>query len=186
MLSHFFLFWTGFVSLKVLTKRYITNCGSYIMWNFQYHYTVPCVPILDPWLGARSVCLNSRFGGFHVSLCDSSYRSMLSHLCSWCKAWGTPFIWQLHQERTFRLYCIHDLSCWNMGRGNNFFDGFGDFRVAWIVSVTLKCRAVRNLTSCKGKVKVKCTLVQALRLCTGRTAHRGSRGIALLFHDQRH
>ena len=33
------------------------------------------------------------------------------------------------------------------------------------------------------KVKVKCTLVQALRLCTGRTAHRGSRGIALLFQD---
>ena len=35
-----------------------------------------------------------------------------------------------------------------------------------------------------GKVKVKVTLVQALRLCTGRTAHRGSRGIALPFHDQ--
>ena len=32
-------------------------------------------------------------------------------------------------------------------------------------------------------IKVKCTLVQALRLCTGRTAHRGSRGIALPFHD---
>jgi hypothetical protein len=32
-------------------------------------------------------------------------------------------------------------------------------------------------------IKVNCTLVQALRLCTGRTAHRGSRGIALLFHD---
>ena len=31
--------------------------------------------------------------------------------------------------------------------------------------------------------KVKVTLVQALRLCTGRTAHKGSRGIALLFHD---
>ena len=31
--------------------------------------------------------------------------------------------------------------------------------------------------------KVKCTLVLALRLCTGRTAHRGSKGIALLFHD---
>jgi hypothetical protein len=31
--------------------------------------------------------------------------------------------------------------------------------------------------------KVKCTLVQALRLCTGRTAHRGSKGIALHFHD---
>jgi hypothetical protein len=32
-----------------------------------------------------------------------------------------------------------------------------------------------------GKVKVKVTLVQALRLCTGRTAHSGSRGIALLY-----
>ena len=33
------------------------------------------------------------------------------------------------------------------------------------------------------KVKVKCTFVQALRLGTGRAAHRGSRGIALLFLD---
>jgi hypothetical protein len=32
-------------------------------------------------------------------------------------------------------------------------------------------------------VKVKVTLVQTLRLCTRRTAHRESRGIALLFHD---
>ena len=31
--------------------------------------------------------------------------------------------------------------------------------------------------------KVKCTLVQALKLCTGLTAHTGSRGIALLFYD---
>jgi len=31
--------------------------------------------------------------------------------------------------------------------------------------------------------KVKCTLVQALRLCTGRTTHRESRGIALPFLD---
>ena len=31
--------------------------------------------------------------------------------------------------------------------------------------------------------KLKFTLVQALRLCTGRTAHTGSRGIALLFLD---
>ena len=33
------------------------------------------------------------------------------------------------------------------------------------------------------KVEVKVTLVQALRLCTGRMAYRGSRGIALPFHD---
>ena len=39
------------------------------------------------------------------------------------------------------------------------------------------------MTSSGRFYKVKCTLVQALRLCTGRTAHRGSRYIALLFHD---
>ena len=33
------------------------------------------------------------------------------------------------------------------------------------------------------KLKLMFTLVQALRLCTGRTAHSGSRGIALLFLD---
>ena len=33
------------------------------------------------------------------------------------------------------------------------------------------------------KVKIKVTPVQALRLCTDPTAHRGSRGIALPFHD---
>jgi hypothetical protein len=40
--------------------------------------------------------------------------------------------------------------------------------------------SIPALVHCK-KVKVKVTLVQALRLCTGRTAHKGSR--ALLFHD---
>ena len=34
--------------------------------------------------------------------------------------------------------------------------------------------------------RIKCTLVQVLRLCTGHMAHRGSRSIALLIHDQRH
>ena len=45
--------------------------------------------------------------------------------------------------------------------------------------------AFRNFANArsKRKVKVKCTLVQALRLCIGCTAHRGSRGIALPFYD---
>ena len=43
--------------------------------------------------------------------------------------------------------------------------------------------AVKGKSTSTFQVKVKCTFVQALRLCTGRTAHRGSRGIALLFLD---
>ena len=45
----------------------------------------------------------------------------------------------------------------------------------------------QNIRECNGDwlthVKVKVTLVQALRICTDPTAHRGSRGIALPFHD---
>jgi len=37
------------------------------------------------------------------------------------------------------------------------------------------------VTSCRSEGNVKCTLVQALRVCTGHTAHRGSRGIAVLY-----
>jgi len=46
----------------------------------------------------------------------------------------------------------------------------------------LKYAAV--MYSVNSKIKVNCTLVQALRLCTGRTDHRGSRGIALPFLDR--
>ena len=55
--------------------------------------------------------------------------------------------------------------------------------------VLVRCSLNTVRGECTGvlKVKVKCTLVQALRLCTGRTPHRISRGIALLFldHDNR-
>jgi hypothetical protein len=52
------------------------------------------------------------------------------------------------------------------------------------IAVPLKSLYVRETNTKRWtKSKVKCTLVQALRLCTGRTAHRRSRGIALLFLD---
>jgi hypothetical protein len=52
-------------------------------------------------------------------------------------------------------------------------------------SETCFCFMSRRLVHHKSMLlrKVKCTLVQALGLCIGRTAHKGSRGIALLFHD---
>ena len=67
-----------------------------------------------------------------------------------------------------------------------------DLKRHWIFS-SLGCNFVSSLFKCirdlsgfkerrEGKVKVKCTLVQALRLCTGRTAYRENRGIALPFH----
>jgi hypothetical protein len=43
-----------------------------------------------------------------------------------------------------------------------------------------------GIKQCIKIVKVKVALVQALKFCTGRTVHKGSRSIALLFHDQLH
>jgi hypothetical protein len=56
--------------------------------------------------------------------------------------------------------------------------------VSLVHKVKMACCLIRykeNLVSYVVK-KVKCTLVQALRLCTGRTLLKGSRVIVLLFH----
>ena len=46
------------------------------------------------------------------------------------------------------------------------------------------CRILMQNYIYKGKKKkIQCTLVRALRLCTGRAAHMGSRGIAVFFLD---
>ena len=59
----------------------------------------------------------------------------------------------------------------------DFTDYYNYLQIKWLSDLP------RLLRRGKKKVKIKVTLVQALRLCTGRTAHRGSRGIALLFLD---
>jgi hypothetical protein len=63
------------------------------------------------------------------------------------------------------------------------------YLVGYLLEMYKTClpyRYTAEVKSYAGKGKVKVSLVQALRLCTGRTPHRVSRGIALLVHDQRH
>jgi len=50
-----------------------------------------------------------------------------------------------------------------------------------IYSINFSVRTKQIYSTFTVKCKVKVHLVQALRLCTGCTAHRGSRGIALLY-----
>jgi len=55
-----------------------------------------------------------------------------------------------------------------------------------ILPFPVPCKSPRRTLLCVNlhkKVMVQCTLVQAQSFCTGRTAHRGSRYIALLFLD---
>ena len=53
------------------------------------------------------------------------------------------------------------------------------FMTSRLVTVVLCVRFVPEFLP----VKIKCTLVQALGLCTGRTAHIGSTGIVPPFYD---
>jgi hypothetical protein len=59
-------------------------------------------------------------------------------------------------------------------------DGFMTF-LRGILSLSVCVFVYLSLTFLHRCVNVKCTLVQELRLCTGRTPHRGSRGIAVLY-----
>ena len=52
--------------------------------------------------------------------------------------------------------------------------------IGYIVTCHFSSAYIAISAVCKEVKKVKCTLVQALGLCTGRTAHRGSRGISLI------
>jgi len=52
---------------------------------------------------------------------------------------------------------------------------------SWKFRIAVGCVGISRCS--EGENQVKCTLVQALRLCTSCTAYRGSRCIALLFLD---
>jgi len=60
------------------------------------------------------------------------------------------------------------LMYWNLGASNSWIPQ----GLSWAVQELIK-----------KKVNIKCTFVQALKFCTGRTAHRVSRGLALFFLD---
>ena len=75
------------------------------------------------------------------------------------------------------------IACWIPKATNTHTHSEYVMLIAFPVQLCLQERVSTLRYTYIGKVKVKCTLVEALRLCTGRTAHRESRGIALSFHD---
>ena len=67
--------------------------------------------------------------------------------------------------------CNLEVSSSRSGRATPYF---------WLTTTVVLIQSPQNN---EPKKKVTCPPVQALRLCTGRTAHRGSKGTALPFHD---
>ena len=96
-----------------------------------------------------------------------------------------PYLYALHADEAHMLY-----SCTTKDEG--FLREISS--LALIFSLGVSCMfscCIRNpllqplSRNCKLSClqEGKCTLVQVLRICTGRTTHRGRRGIALLFLD---
>ena len=90
------------------------------------------------------------------------------------------YLWLMYKWGTGRRKSHHLLQS-NVGHNcktheNNWF------KRQSVPAEIRKCY-LRNISVYHKVIKVKCILVQALRLCTGRTAYRGSRGITLAFHD---
>jgi hypothetical protein len=77
--------------------------------------------------------------------------------------------------------CPSGLWCRVTFQKNGITDHTNKINALWRIKNINNTKHSGNIYFLYGKVK--CTLVQALRLCTVRTAHRGSRGIALPFHD---
>ena len=57
------------------------------------------------------------------------------------------------------------------------------YKINQTLVILLRCLTAEVMKREMNKSKGKVHPVQALRLCTGRTAYRWSRGIALPFHD---
>jgi hypothetical protein len=104
-------------------------------------------------------------------------------------------VYKKNQSRSYLNHLVHAV-LWYVFHGSNISSLVDDSAIdqtAYIGStkeIPQKCMyksSWRRRLGCSknvdGTIKVKVTLVQALRLCTGRTAHRGSRGIALPFLD---
>ena len=106
--------------------------------------------------------------------------------CTHCSSAPVVTIEQALQHRTAkdRLFYVNIINFISTFDLYSFFSLEKCLMMTGFCAVTI--RLYVNAVLClyaSFKVKVKVTLVQALRLCTGRTAHRGSRGIALPFHD---
>ena len=87
-------------------------------------------------------------------------------LLKWTCIWSIPvFFHGMHRE-----------NC-------TFTFTFCYFVCLWFWRFSTSSLSIISLSVGESKSKVKCTLVQALRLCTDCMAHRGSRSIALPFHD---
>ena len=86
---------------------------------------------------------------------------------------------ELLANDTYRVYCTS--TCQSRRQVSGIWS-----LVCLISELIVKGRIRKEFHRIPWTIKKKCTLVQALRRYTGRTAHRGSRGIALPFHDQRH
>ena len=163
---------------------------KYNLWTWVYshptffmhskHWTCSCCITGDL---EGCLCRDRLFPGIPVCEVGTFDGNCYSWMYSVFHSWS---IWQVRwSEAAFKflslMWLTHSRALENAGRNLRWtpqsvlWEEVG----AWLATFSSNVFHDTDLI----RVKVKCTFVQTLRLCTGHMAHRGSRGIALLFYD---
>jgi hypothetical protein len=106
---------------------------------------------------------------------------------TWCKLTDQLPVVPYGRRKTQLWFVVRRFLLWSVGSGNVERYGYLLWRQNSCLYTSNSNAAnqeiIHNVHAFHKPTLVKCTLLQALRICTGRTAYRGSRGIALSFHD---
>ena len=161
------------------------SCVFYLYYGF----AVLCKCVTLPH-NKQQLIQEDHIPGLNCCIVSLVYLTVKRDVCIWLRIMNWELLWCYHsiflvwqrdftkrlQSSQLLLFIHHAYSDNGMDEGSDVWPTLRECSVLgwWGCS---KCHHF-----CK-KVKVKSTLVQALRLCTRHTAHRGSRGIVLPFHD---
>jgi hypothetical protein len=174
---------------------------------FRLVYTEYCEILFQTWQILGHLCLQwAQNVGFSRTLCEvfsvlitPFWGVILYSLVHRCQCLGGNLcllLLNLEDEdirflQNVAIHKWHNTVSHNISVSFEVLSSRGGADVSTLLEFTL-CRMVNSCQCLKDhnasifrvrKKKVKCPLVQALSLCTSRTAHRRIRGIALLFLD---
>jgi hypothetical protein len=139
------------------------------------------------WCDCTGTCRSCFNGNFIVNF-KLVFKTI--HLCIslWTKNWSKICTEQIqHDKRSSAMTLIrilHKSYVAQFRYTNGYTNQSSSLQKRTILTTRCKYFSCSELHRCLARNWVKCK--GKLHPCTGRTAHRWRRGIALLFHDQRH
>jgi len=156
------------------TRRLITALTS--VHHLSISWTSPIQSIYPHSISWRSILILSTYLrlGLSIGLFPSGFPTKTLHTHTHTH---TPLFSPIRAPCTAHLILLDFITHTILGEE---YRSFRSSLCSLLHSPVKVCGPYKIVKEHIGMMRVKCTLIQALRLCTGRTARRGSRYIALL------